>query len=145
MKSATPRRQRAAKGNVIIETSLIFIIFAAMLIGIFDFSQFLFVHSALVERARFAARWGAINNATDSTSITNMVLYNQASSPSSGTAGYFNLTTSNVSVTTADSGTNNYRLIVTISGYSYIMLSPWITGSRTGIPITVAVPLGIFD
>jgi len=145
MKNVASRRRRVSKGSAIIETSLIFIAFAAIMIGIFDFSQFLFVHSALVERARFAARWGAINNPTDSTSITNMVLYNQSSSPSSGTAGYFNLTSSNVSVTTPGSGSNDYRLVVTISGYSYLMLSPWVAGSHTGVPITVAVPLGIFD
>jgi Flp pilus assembly protein TadG len=140
-----PRRRRSSRGSVMVETSLVFIVFAAMLIGIFDFGQFLFVHQALVERARYAARWGAINNPTDSTSIVNMILYNQSSAAPSGAPTYFNLTSSNISVTNPGSGTNDYRVTVQISGYSYIMLSPYIAGTHTGIPITVSVPLGIFD
>ena len=138
-------RRRSSRGSVLVETAIIFIAFAMMLIGIFDFGQFLFVHQALVERARSAARWGAINNATDSTSISNMVLYNQSATPADGTPTYFNLSSSNVSVSTPDSGTNDYRLIVQISGYNYTVLSPYIAGSYSGIPVTVSVPLGIFD
>jgi len=137
-------RSRRTRGHVIVETAFVFIAFAMMMIGIFDFGQFLFVHQALVERARYAARWGAINDPTDSTSIVNMVLYNQSSAPS-GSSTYFNLTSSNVSVTNPGSGTNDYRLNVQISGYSYTVLSPYIGGVFTGIPITVSVPLGIFD
>ena len=138
-------RRRSSRGTVMVETAIIFIAFAVMLIGIFDFGQFLFVHQALVERARSAARWGAINNPTDSTSITNMVLYNQSTVPSGNGSTYFNLSTSNVSVSTPDTGTNNYRLNVQISGYTYTVLSPYIAGTYTGIPVTVSVPLGIFD
>jgi len=142
---ATARRRKSRRGSAMVETAVIFIAFSMMLIGIFDFGQFLFVHQALVERARSAARWGAINNPTDSTSITNMVLYNQSATPSQGTPSYFNLSSSNVSVSAPDSGTNDYRLTVQISGYSYTILSPYIAGTYTGIPVTVSVPLGIFD
>jgi len=141
----TARRLWTSKGNVFVETALIFVVFATMLIGIFDFGQFLFIHQALVERARYAARWGAINDPTDSTSITNMILYYQAAAPSSGTPSYFGLTAANVLVTNPNSGTNDYRLNVTISGYSYTMISPYIGGTYTGAPITVSVPLGVFD
>ena len=79
--NSASRRRRKNQGNVIIESALIFIVFFGMLIGAFDFGQFLFVHQALVERVRSAARWGAINDATDSAAITNMVLYNQAGAP----------------------------------------------------------------
>jgi len=116
-----------------------------MLIGIFDFGQFLFIHQALVERARSAARWGAINDPTNSASITNMVLYNQASTPPSGTASYFHLAASNVSVTNPGSGTDSYRLNLRISGYSYTVFSPYIAGTYTGPPITISVPLGLYN
>src|SRR6266567_4269597 len=116
--SNNSRRRRTSKGSVIVETALIFLVFAGMLIGAFDFGPFLFIHQALVERARYAARWGAINNPADSTSITNMVLYNQSTTPPSGTASYFNLAagatdaqgnkTGNVFVTTPWSGTDDY-------------------------------------
>jgi len=128
-----------------VETAIIFVAFVFMLVGIFDFGQFLFVHQALVERARSAARWGAVNDPTDTTSITNMVLYNQSTTPQTGTPTYFNLSSSNVSVTNPGSGTNDYRLTIQISGYSYLVLSPYIAGTYTGIPVTVSVPLGIFD
>jgi Flp pilus assembly protein TadG len=128
-----------------VETAIIFVAFVFMLVGIFDFGQFLFVHQALVERARSAARWGAVNDPTNTTSITNMVLYNQSTTPQTGTPTYFNLSSSNVSVTNPGSGTNDYRLTIQISGYSYLVLSPYIAGTYIGIPVTVSVPLGIFD
>ena len=144
MGNKSSRRRRTNKGSVFVETALIFIVFAGMLIGAFDFGQFLFIHQALVERARYAARWGAINDPTDSTSITNVVLYNQATTPPSGTP-YFNLTASNVTVTNPDSNTDNYRLNIQISGYSYTILSPYIAGSHTGPAINVSVPLGLYN
>ena len=52
-------RQRRSKGAVFVEAGFVFIIFAFMLMGAFDFGQFLFIHQALVERSRSAARWGA--------------------------------------------------------------------------------------
>jgi len=145
MHTKPSRRRRNSSGQVLVESAFIFLAFIVMLIGIFDFGQFLFVNQALVERARYAARWGAINNPSDSASITNMVLYNQSTSPASGTPTYFNLTASNVAITTPNSGTNDYRLNLTISGYTYTVLSPYIAGTYTGAPITVSVPLGEFD
>ncbi|HTM13894.1 MAG TPA: TadE/TadG family type IV pilus assembly protein [Bryobacteraceae bacterium] len=134
--------RRKSAGSVIVETALIFLVFACLLLGAFDFGQFLFVHQALVERARYAARWGAINDPTDSASITNMVLYN---SPSGSGTGYFNLTAANVLVTSPGAGTDNYVLNVQLSGYKYTRVSPYIAGTYTGPQINVSVPLGIFN
>jgi Flp pilus assembly protein TadG len=139
------RRRRTSKGSVFVETALIFVVFFGMLIGAFDFGQFLFIHQALVERARYAARWGAINDPADSASITNMVLYNQGATPPVGTASYFNLTAANVTVTNPGSGTDDYRLNLELSGYSYAVFSPYIAGSHTGPRITVSVPLGLYN
>jgi len=141
----TSRRRRTSAGNVIVETALIFLVFAGMLIGAFDFWQFLFIHQAMVERARSAARWGAINDPTDFASIRNMVLYNQAATPAQGTVSYFNLNSGNVTPTNPGSGTDDYRLNLLISGYSYTVLSPYIAGTYIGPPITVSVPLGLFN
>ena len=139
------RRRRTSKGSVFVETALIFIAFACLLIGAFDFGQFLFIHQALVERARSAARWGAINDPTDSASITNMVLYNQAGAPPEGTTGYMNVTAGNITVTNPDSGTDKYRLNIRVSGYSYLVLSPFIAGNYTGPLVSVSVPLGLYN
>ena len=143
--SSSSRRRRTSSGAVFLESALIYLVFIVLLLGAFDFGQFLFVHQALVERARYAARWGAINDPTNSNSITDMVLYNQSTDPPSGTASYFNLTTSNVAVTNPGSGTDNYYLNVQISGYSFTALSPYLAGTLTGPPVTVSVPLGLYD
>ena len=56
--------QKQRRGAVLIETGLIFVAFSFMLMGAFDFAQFLFIHQALVDRVRSAARWGAVNDPT---------------------------------------------------------------------------------
>ena len=139
-----PGRLRRSQGNSVLETALIGLIFFSMLLGAFDFGQFLFIHQALTERARSAARWGSINDPTDSTSIKNMVMYNQSTRPDDAHS-YFSLASSNVTVTNADSGTNNHRLNVQISGYTYSIFSPFIAGSYTGPLILVSVPLGPYN
>ena len=139
------RRRGNRRGSLFVELSLIFVAFATMLIGAFDFGQFLFVHHALVERARYAARWGAINNPADTASISNMVLYDQSTTPPQGTGTYFGLTPANVTVTNADDNTDKHRLNLTISGYSFSILSPYIAGNFQGAPINVSVPLGLYD
>ena len=138
-------RHRSSKGGAFVEMALIYLVFAIMLIGAFDFGQFLFVHQALVERARFAARWGAINDPTNTASVSNMVRFFQATDPGSGAPSYFNLTDTNVVVTNPGSGTDNYRLNVQISGYSFVTLSPYLSGNLTGPPVTVSVPLGMYN
>ena len=138
------KRERAQRGHVIIESAFIFLAFFALVMGAFDFGQFLFLQQALLERGRFAARWGAANNPTDTASIKNMVLYNQTADPPSGTATYFNIPTTSVTVTTADSGTDNYRLTVLISGYTYQMYALYIFGTYTGPPVNIVQPLGRF-
>lgn len=140
----SPRRHRNSRGNSVLETALIALIFFSMLLGAFDFGQFLFIHQALTERARYAARWGAINDPTDSTSIKNMVMYYSSTKPDDAHS-YFNLASSNITVSNPDTGTNNHRLNVQISGYSYDMLSPFIAGSYTGPLILISVPLGPYN
>ncbi len=138
----TSARKKRSRGTAIVEASFIFLVFLLMLIGVFDFGQFLFVHQALVERARGAARWGAINDPTDTNSIQNKVLYDQPTAPTSGSS-YFGLTTSMVQVSTSGSGTDNYRLTVLITNYPYQMLSPYITGTYSGPNVLVSIPLGL--
>ena len=138
-------RHRTSRGSAFVEMALIYLVLACMLVGAFDFGQFLFVHQALVERARYAARWGAINDPTDTNSIQNMVRFYQSADPPNGTASYFNLTSGNVTVTNPGSGTDDYRLNIKISGYSFVVLSPYIGGNYTGPPVTVSVPLGLYN
>jgi Flp pilus assembly protein TadG len=72
------------RGNVIIETGLVSILFFTLLFGVIDIGQFLFVHHALVQRARNSIRWGAINNIDDTAAIQNKILYNQSTAKTDG-------------------------------------------------------------
>jgi len=141
--SISRRRQKHSKGAVIVETGMVFVIFAFMLMGAFDFAQFLFIHQALVDRARSAARWGALSDPTNTSAIQNMVLYNQTTAPSGATSGIFGLTSSMVQVSTQDTSTSDdYRLIVSITNYPYLMISPIIGGTHNGPNITISFPIG---
>ena len=124
------------------EMALIFLVFFSLLIGAFDFGQFLYIHQALVERARWAARWGLTNNTATTSQIQNMVIYGQSSA---GSNGYFGLTSSMVTVTASNANTWNWRISVLISNYPYQMFSPYIAGTYTGPNISVSVPLGMYD
>jgi len=134
-------RRRRQRGSALVETGLTFTVFACMIIGAADFGQFLFIHQAFVERARNAARWGALSDATNVTAIQNMVLYNQTTVPSGATSGYFGLQSANVLVTNPGSGTNDSRVAILITNYPYTMFSPNIGGTYTGPNITVAYPV----
>ena len=127
-----------------VELALVGVLFFVLLLGIADFGQFLFVQQAIMERARAAARWGAATDPTNRVAIQNMVLYWQATVPPGGTAA-FGLTPAMVNVSTADSGTDNYRLVVQISGYSYQVVSPYLARSYQGPAISVSVPLGLYN
>jgi Flp pilus assembly protein TadG len=148
MRSNMKRRERQ-KGSAIVEGAFIFLVFACMIIGSVDFGQFLFIHTTLTERAREAARYGAVNTPTDATAIQNVVLYGQASGGSvpttaAGTdSGIFNVTRNNVSATTSGSGTDDYRITVKIHDYTYHIYSPYMAGSYAGPIIYSSQPLGI--
>ncbi len=137
------RRQKQSRGAVLIETGLILIAFMFMLMGAFDFAQFFFVHQAIVDRARTAARWGAVTDPTNASAIQNMVLYNQSTVPDGSTSGIFGLTSAMVTASTTGSGTDDYRLIVTIANYPLQMISPIIGGSYMGAYIRISIPLGL--
>jgi hypothetical protein len=126
-----------------LELSFIFLVFFSLLMGAFYFGQFLFLHQALVERARYAARWGvATYPQTTTTEIQNMVLYGQSTA---GSNGYFGLTSSMVTVTQSNPNTYNWCISVLISNYPYYMFSPYIAGQYTGPNINVTIPLGKYD
>ena len=136
------RTRKSQKGSAIVESAFIFIVFTALLIGAFDFGQFLFIHQALVERARYAARWGMTNSGATTAEITNMMLYGQSTA---GSNGYFGLTSSMVTVTFSNANTWNWYVSISVHDYPYKVLSPYIAGTYTGPNIYVSVPLGLYD
>lgn len=143
MSRISRRRIRASRGSTMLELAFIFLVFLSLLMGCFDFGQFLFIHQALVERARLAVRWGmATYPAPTNTEIQNMMLYGTSTA---GSNGYFGLTPSMVTVTSPNLNTWNARISILISNYPYKMLSPYIAGTYTGPNITVSAPLGLYD
>jgi hypothetical protein len=146
MQKSISQRRKISKGSAILESSFIFLVFFCMLIGTFDFGQFLFIHQALVERSRSATRWGAVHDATTD-EVTNMVLYGQSTA---GSTGYFNLTTAMVEVTkttdtvcsTSGAFPSLYkRVTVRIHDYPYQVLSPYMAGTYNGPNITIGEPI----
>jgi hypothetical protein len=115
------------------------------MLGIFDFGQMIFRHQALVERARASIRWGAIVSSGNTTAIKNKFLYDQATVPNNPTP-FLGLTASNVSVAREGVVGSDYdRITLTIVNQPFRMLSPFIGGIRTGQPIRVTAPLGMFN
>ena len=105
-------KQNRRKGGTVLETVLTLIVFLALFFGIFDVGTMLFVHTTLTDRARNAARWGAVNT-YDPTSIQNLVLYGTTTT---GAATSFGLSAANVTVSrpATDIGQPEDRIIVTV-------------------------------
>lgn len=133
------RRSNRRRGSAMVESSLILVVFLFMIIGIMDFAQFLFVHQSLTESARKAARYGVVNS-SDLEAIRNVVLYDKVAAPT-GAVPRFGLTPSMVSVQHRNPGEASNRLVVTISGYPFHVLSPPMAGVLRGMPIVASLPV----
>jgi TadE-like protein len=136
-------RNSRRRGSVIVETSLIMMLFLMIVFGIADFGFVLFQHQTLMHRTRSAARYGVIHP-TDLTAIQNIVLYGQPSLPagkSTGDPGMFGIVPSMVDVSRAGTGDPEDRIRITLSGYRYTFVAPLIAGRFTGKPIRVSLPV----
>jgi Flp pilus assembly protein TadG len=119
-----------------VETSLILLTFIMMLIGVIDFGQVLYFHQSLVERARAAARYGAIHP-TDTAAIQNVAVYNATTVvPPSVLPG---MTTAMVNVQDLNPNTPQARVMVTISGYPINFISPYIAKQFNNRPVIVSI------
>jgi Flp pilus assembly protein TadG len=131
------RNFRSERGQGMVETALVLLIFLMLLIGVIDFGQVMFFHQSLVERARAAARYGAIHP-TDITGIQNVAVYNTATY-SGSPAILGNMTTSMVNVQDLDANTPEARIMVTISGYPIHFISPYIAKTFNNRPVIVSM------
>src|SRR5262249_35025520 len=117
-RSKTMKKTRQGqRGQSLVEAGLVLMIFIPVLMGIADFGQFLYFHSSLTDRARAAARYGAVHSYSDGSDIKNMAVYN-TSSPAVGAAPLLpNLSTDLVTATLSDVNTDSARITVTITNY----------------------------
>lgn len=128
MQTRHATKRRGERGSTLVESALTFVVFTALFIGVFDVGSLMMVHQTLTDRARNAARWGAVNT-FDATSIQNLVLYG---STTAGTTGFFNLTSANVSVSrpAASIATPEDRVVITIT-YPLSLVSVYLGQSAT--------------
>jgi len=123
------KSRKKQRGQAFIESALIMLIFVPVLVGIADFGQVIYFHASLTERARAAARYGAVHTYTDGSAIKNVAVYNDPS-PATGTAGLVPyLTTSLVTATLDDAGTDSARITVTITNYPFNFISGFMSQS----------------
>jgi hypothetical protein len=131
------RIHKRGAGNALIEASLTLGVFLTFLFTLYDFSWVLFLEQTLVEQARAAARYGAINPVSTS-AIQNVALYGTPVSPGQGHSGILGLKRRNVGVTRTGQGTTADQITVTISGYEFTWITFGWAGTHTGQPITAA-------
>jgi hypothetical protein len=129
---------RPRRGSFLVESALCLTVFVLMLLAIFDISHFLFLHQSLIERTRAALRYGTVNP-YDPTAIQNVLLYNSPTQPE-GLQPSFNLNRDMIDVARLNAGTSEDRLVVTISRYQFLVLTPLIAGSMRAPPITASLP-----
>jgi Flp pilus assembly protein TadG len=132
------RKNRTERGSSMVESALVLLTFFVLLIGTIDFGQVMFFHQSLVERARSAVRYG-VTNPTDTAGIKNMAVYNTVTVTGTPSAVLPNLTTAMVDVQNPGDKTTSARVVVTISGYPIVFLSPYITQSFSNLAVTVAM------
>jgi Flp pilus assembly protein TadG len=128
-------QKRRNSGTALVETALTLTLFTSIIFSLFDFGYIMFLHQTIASRVEAAARYGALNP-TDTTGMKNYVLY---FAPTGSGPALFGLTASNVSATRTGSGTNDDRVVVTVSGYVFPAISPAMAGH--GKPITVSMPV----
>ncbi len=139
------KRSANERGNTLVEAAFVLMLFVALLVGAADLARIIYVHNALNERVRSAARKAAIYEYTPE-QVKSLVAYDSITPPAgvdftSDTAGFQGITPSNISVELLDRGTNDRRIKVLVTGMRIVTLSPWMRGVTGNIPISFTVPL----
>jgi hypothetical protein len=135
---------RHSRGQSLVESTLVLLVFFGMLLGVLDCGQVLYAHQALVERVRSAVRWGTMHP-YDGTGdqISNLILYDQM--VPSGAGAYQGLTPANIQVRyqgATPQRPDDERLSVAIVNYESHFFTPWI--ARTIVsprPVLISAPM----
>jgi len=127
-------RSNRQRGSAMLETSLVLVVALALLIGVMDLGQILFMRASVMERVRAALRAGVITY--DPTAIQNIVLYGKAS-PAEGAMPSFNLTSSMVTVTRLNANESSDRVQISVTNYPLDFYTPMVARRVIGRPIVV--------
>ncbi len=144
MKRANTRVTSQA-GQSMVEATLVLLVFFGLLLAVIDCGEVLYAHEALVERARSAARWGALHPWQGPEPIVNLVLYGATQEPHQAAPGYLGMTPLNVQVRhqppTAEHPDDEI-LTVSIVNYESRFVSPWATKVLISPrPVMIAAPM----
>jgi hypothetical protein len=120
----TMDRNRKRRGQALVESALVALVFVTVAIGALDCGQVLFVHNSFVDQVRVAIRWGAVNPYNE-TQIRNMVRFRTAT-PADGSQPYMGVTEQQVQVTRLDAGLSTERIRIAIVNYPYYFYTPGI-------------------
>ncbi len=116
---------RDQRGSLLLQAAFVFGAFIFLMVGIFDFGQFLFLHQSVVERARLGARYAAVHPGATEEEIKRVVMYDAG-----GRSPVYGLRPEFISVNDVHTADVAQKQIV-ISGYTYRVLSPNIGGVFT--------------
>jgi hypothetical protein len=100
------------RGQSLIESALILAAFMGLLVGMAGVGQLVFLRQTLADRARMAARWGALNS-YDPAAIRRVVLFG-AAQPGQGQLPSFGLTPAAVDVSNPGCPGPACRIVVEI-------------------------------
>jgi hypothetical protein len=124
-------RVRKQAGQSLIESALILAAFMGLLVGMATIGESLFVKQTLADRARLAARWGALNS-YDPAAIRQVVLYGTAQ-PAPGQTAFFGLTPSAVEVSNPGCPGPACRVSVAIAEHGIRVIEPMPTGPTESV------------
>lgn len=113
---------RRRRGQSLVESALVLAAFMGLLVGMASVGESLFVRETLADRARMAARWGALN-AFDPEAIRRVVLYGTAQPAPTDTA-FFGLKARAVEVWDPGCPGRDCRLSVAIPEYGIRSVEP---------------------
>jgi hypothetical protein len=133
------------RGQTLVESTLVLLVFLAMLLGVMDCAQVLFAHQSLVDRVNTAVRWGVTHPWQGPEAVTNLVLYNHVDEPREAQPGYLGLKPENVVVryqpATAERP-DDELLGVSIVNFEAHLFSPWIAQALVSPhPVLIIAPM----
>lgn len=121
--------KNSRRGQSMVESTLVLLVFFSLLLGVIDCGQVLFAHQSLVERVRSAVRWGVVNHWEGQDRIVNRVLYNQTEAPAGNPPAFLGLRPENVVVRhqpATSARPDDETLSVIIINYQPQFFSPWL-------------------
>jgi hypothetical protein len=136
---------KPARGQSLVESTLVLLLFFSLLLGVMDVAQILFAHQTLVDRVNTAVRWGVVHAWQGPDPVRNLVLYNQAEEPRSTTQGFLGLKPENVVILyqpPTEDRPDDETLTVRIVNFESQLFSPWF--ARTLVsprPVSVSAPV----